>query len=77
MTWNTVLGLIERPEMLWDVWKPSKTLNQYDLEGLWECYVSGEPIIDGTGVVTAVKPPLRLVEQYFQSKWRNGKTVQF
>lgn len=61
--------------MLWDVWKPSKTLDQYDLEGLWECYIVGEPVLDDAGSQIAIKPPLRLVEQYFQSRWRKGGSV--
>lgn len=62
VTWNTVFDLVQRPEMLWDTWKPSKTLDQYNLESLWECYIVGEPVHDDAGSQVSIKPPLRLVE---------------
>ncbi|KAF8228870.1 hypothetical protein L208DRAFT_1379170 [Tricholoma matsutake] len=33
------------------------------------CYSLGEPIFNDVQVQTGIKPPLQLVEQYFQSKW--------
>lgn len=75
ITWNTVFDLVQRPELLWEVWKPSKSLDRYDLKGLWECYTVGEPVLNADSVQTAIKPPLRLVEQYFQASWRKGAAV--
>ena len=68
--WDQVFALVKRPELLWDCWKPSKSLDQYSLEELWTCYNLGEPVFDAARVQTGIKPPLQLVEQYFQSKWR-------
>ncbi|KAF8816577.1 hypothetical protein BYT27DRAFT_7229903 [Phlegmacium glaucopus] len=70
VTWDQVFALIERPEMLWECWRPSKSLDKYSLDELWECYNAGEKVFNSEGVQTGVKPPLRQVEQYFQSKWR-------
>ncbi|KAF8221946.1 hypothetical protein L208DRAFT_1382060 [Tricholoma matsutake] len=62
------------PELLLECWKPLKSLDQYDLEGLWE-YTLGEWVCDAADVQTGVKLPLHLVEQYFQSKWHNTSTT--
>jgi hypothetical protein len=67
--WDQVFALVQQPELLWDCWKPSKSLDQYSLEELWTCYSLGEPVFDIARVQTGIKPPLQLVEQYFQSKW--------
>lgn len=75
ISWNTVLDLVQRPELLWEVWKPLKSLDQYDLNSLWECYIVGEPVFNAAGVQIEIKPPLRLVEQYFQSRWRKRNVV--
>jgi hypothetical protein len=68
--WDQVFSLIQQPDQLWESWKPSKTLDKYDLKSLWECYVLGEPVFDPMGMQTGIKPPLQLVEQHFQSSWR-------
>ncbi|KAF8517098.1 hypothetical protein JB92DRAFT_3307239, partial [Gautieria morchelliformis] len=74
--WADVFSLIRQPGLLWDVWKPSKTLDQVQtVDELWQCWSAGESALDNAGNVTGSKPPLRLVEQYFKSTWRKGATV--
>ncbi|KAJ3819567.1 hypothetical protein F5880DRAFT_1676602 [Lentinula raphanica] len=74
ISWDDVFKQVQQPERLWDLYKPTKTLDQWDsLNELWHCWSVGEPEIDSNGVQTGVRPPLRLVEQYFQYKWRPGK----
>ncbi|KAJ3730396.1 hypothetical protein C8R42DRAFT_650031, partial [Lentinula raphanica] len=74
ITWDDVFKQVQQPEQLWDLYKPTKTLDQWEsLSELWHCWSVGEPETDSTGVQTGVRPPLRLVEQYFQYKWRPGK----
>lgn len=75
ISWNQVFPLIKRPELLWTSWGPSKSLDKYSLEEQWACYNTGEPVFNNEGIQTGIKPPLRLVEQYFLSDWRKGKTV--
>ncbi|KAF8228166.1 hypothetical protein L208DRAFT_1379444 [Tricholoma matsutake] len=67
--WDQVFALVKQLELLWDCWQPSKSLDQFDLQELWTCYSLGEPIFNDVQVQTGIKPPLQLVEQYFQSKW--------
>lgn len=68
--WDQVFALVQQPGLLWDCWKPSKSLDQFDLEELWTCCNLGELVFNADGVQTGIKPPLQLVEQYFQSKWQ-------
>ncbi|KAF8219526.1 hypothetical protein L208DRAFT_1382990 [Tricholoma matsutake] len=68
--WDQVFAPVKQPELLWDCWKPLKSLDQFNLEELWACYSLGEPVFNADGVQTGIKPPLQLVEKYFQSKWR-------
>ena len=75
VTWDQVFALVERPEMLWECWKPSKSLDKYSLDELWACYNAGEKVFNSEGIQTGVKPPLRQVEQFFQSKWRKEGAV--
>uniref|UniRef100_A0A8H8CI32 XPG-I domain-containing protein n=1 Tax=Psilocybe cubensis TaxID=181762 RepID=A0A8H8CI32_PSICU len=70
VTWEQVFRLIKRPELLWDAWCPSKTLNKYTLNEQWTCYNSGEPVFNASGTQTGIKPPLQQVELHFQSAWR-------
>ncbi|KAK7053211.1 hypothetical protein VNI00_003830 [Paramarasmius palmivorus] len=73
VTWDAVFSLIHQPQLLWDVYKPSKTLDQYgDIASVWRCWVHGEAVGDGDGNQTGVKPPYQLLEQYFKYKWRKG-----
>lgn len=75
--WNDVFAQIKQPGPLWDMWKPSKTLNQMSIQDIWDCYNVGEGI-EESGVQTGVKPPLRLVEQAFGSEWcKAGKVSVF
>ncbi|KIM47052.1 hypothetical protein M413DRAFT_440599 [Hebeloma cylindrosporum] len=70
IAWDQVFPLICRPEMLWDVWHPSKSLDQYQLDELWQCYDSGERVYNEEGIQGGIKPPLRNVELFFHSSWR-------
>lgn len=74
-TWETVLEQIQQPKYLWDAWKPSRSLDRMSVDDVWECYNTGEIIRDESGLPTAIKPPLRLVEQHFVSSWRKGAAV--
>ncbi|KAF4618177.1 hypothetical protein D9613_011519 [Agrocybe pediades] len=65
VTWVQVFELIKRPELVWPVWKPSKTVNEYTLREQWSCWTVGESVFDTNGIRTAIKPPLREVELYF------------
>ncbi|KAF8221846.1 hypothetical protein L208DRAFT_1382089 [Tricholoma matsutake] len=67
--WDQVFALVQQPELLWDCWKSSKSLDQYSLEELWTCYSLGEHVFNVARVQTGIKPLLQFVEQYFQSKW--------
>lgn len=72
ITWQQVFDLIKQPELLWECWKPSKTLDRYSLSEQWACYTVGEAIFDSSGIQTGVKPPMQLIETYFWDKWRKG-----
>ena len=76
INWHDVFPLIKQPNLCWTVWKPLKTLDRYEsVKDVYDCYALGEAVYTD-GVQTGVKPPLRLVEQYFQYHWRKvGKTV--
>lgn len=73
--WADVFKLVKRPEMLWKVYQPRLTLDQYTIEGLWTCYNAGEAAVNSAGHETGLKPPLRLVEQHFSFQWRRGTQV--
>lgn len=71
-----MFALIKQPKLLWSSWHPSKTVDQFSLEEIWACYNFGEQVFDDDGVQIGIKPPLRLVEQYFSSKWRKGPNAR-
>jgi hypothetical protein len=73
--WPAVFALIKQTEPLWQTWKPSKTLDQMSVQLVWDCYNTGEAVLDESGQPTGMKPPLRLVEQHFQTSWRKGPIV--
>ncbi|KAJ3776228.1 hypothetical protein FB446DRAFT_683067 [Lentinula raphanica] len=76
ISWDDVFKQVQQPQRLWDLYKPTKTLDQWDsLSELWHCWSTGEPEIDSNGVQTGVRPPLRLVEQHFHHTWRPGKAA--
>ncbi|KAJ7504099.1 hypothetical protein B0H11DRAFT_1853124, partial [Mycena galericulata] len=70
--WTDMFKLIKQPKLLWTNWGPKKSLEQYSsIEELWTAYVDGAPEVDDSGNTTGrLKPPLKLVEQYFQASWR-------
>jgi hypothetical protein len=76
LQWPAVFSVIHQPALLWDCWKPSKTLDQMTIQEVWECYNDGEPVFDVNGNQTGIKPPLRLVEQHWKAEWRGGPTVE-
>jgi len=47
------------------------------VQEVWDCYNLGEAMNAGDGHQTGMKPPLRLVEQYFQSRWRKSSLVRY
>lgn len=63
--------------MLWQCWKPAKTLDKYTLDDQWICYDTGERMLNAAGVSTGMKPPLRKVEMYFGASWRKEPAVSF
>ncbi|KAJ6608481.1 hypothetical protein B0H10DRAFT_1815675 [Mycena sp. CBHHK59/15] len=71
--WLDIFPLIHQPKLCWDVWGPDKSLEQFSgLDELWTTYVIGAPVLDTNGTQTGMKPPLKLVEQHFQHKWRTS-----
>ena len=67
--WDQVFALVKQLELLWDCWKPLKSLDHFNLEELWVCYSLRELVFNGDGVQTGIEPPFQqLVEKYFQSK---------
>ncbi|KAJ3769609.1 hypothetical protein FB446DRAFT_706117 [Lentinula raphanica] len=74
LSWDQVFELIQQFDSLWDVWRPNSTLDKYtDIASVWRCYNSGEKSIDTrTNTENGIKPPLRLVEQWFGARWRPG-----
>ncbi|KAJ7756085.1 hypothetical protein DFH07DRAFT_1027777 [Mycena maculata] len=64
---------IKQPQLCWDVWGPSKTLDQFtDLQEIWNLYAVGEQMSTEDGSQTRTKPPLKLMEQYFHHRWRTS-----
>jgi hypothetical protein len=47
------------------------------VQDIWDCYNVGEAVYSSEGHQTGLKPPLRLVEQHFQSRWRKSPSVCF
>ncbi|KAJ7234260.1 hypothetical protein C8J57DRAFT_1531801 [Mycena rebaudengoi] len=68
VAWPEIFPLIHDPHSLFDIWKPSKSMNEITLAEVWKAWSVGEAV---DGPVLGQKPPLRLVEQYFKAKWRS------
>ncbi|KAJ6534238.1 hypothetical protein B0H19DRAFT_964399, partial [Mycena capillaripes] len=66
-----VFPAIRQPEMCWEAWGPRRTLDQFDdVQAIWDIYTNGERIsVNQDGTETHMKPPLKLVEQFFQHRW--------
>ncbi len=73
--WPVVFSKIRQTEPLWDTWKPSGSFDTQSIQAIWDCYNVGEAVFDGDGYQTGIKPPLRLVEQHFQARWRKTSNV--
>jgi hypothetical protein len=71
--WPDVFKLVKQPKELWRSWGPSKQLDNYTLDELWQIWTVGEVKLDQNGNQTGKKPPLRLVEQHFGSRWRSAE----
>ncbi|KAJ7926482.1 hypothetical protein B0H13DRAFT_1599594 [Mycena leptocephala] len=73
-----VFQAIQQPEMCWSVWGPNKTLDQFkNVQEIWEIFANGERIaVNQDGTETHMKPPLKLVEQFFKHKWRTSDSKQ-
>lgn len=69
---------IQQPEMCWSVWGPNKTLDQFNnVQEIWDIFANGERIaVNLDGTETHMKPPLKLVEQFFKHKWRTSDLKQ-
>ncbi|KAJ7772443.1 hypothetical protein B0H16DRAFT_1714643 [Mycena metata] len=73
--WGDVFPHIADPKLLFDVWKPSKTLDTMTLKEVWNCWTVGELVF---GANPGHKPPIRLIEQHFKAKWRHtGQARKF
>jgi len=72
--WTDIFAKIKHTDALWDVWRPSKTLDEMSVKDIWDCY---NTVYSSEGHQTGLKPPLRLVEQHFQSRWRKTPSVSF
>jgi hypothetical protein len=70
-----IFRLIQQPHLLFEAWKPAKTLDMMDLETLWASWNVGEMVVDASGEVTGMKPSLRSVKQHFSSKWHSNIKV--
>jgi len=76
VNWTTVFKHVKQPAELWEMWKPSHTLDAYEtVAKLWDLFTQGEAVYGADGTKTGMKPPLYLVEQYFASSWRTGPRV--
>ncbi|KAJ7821253.1 hypothetical protein B0H13DRAFT_1660479 [Mycena leptocephala] len=73
-----VFPAIQQPEMCWSVWGPNKTLDQFNnVQEIWDIFANGERIaVNVDGTETHMKPPLKLVEQFFKHKWRTSDLKQ-
>ncbi|KAJ7027044.1 hypothetical protein C8F04DRAFT_1399692 [Mycena alexandri] len=68
-----IFPAILRPALCWDVWCPSNTMEQFEsIKEIWEVYSIGERICDDDGTRTKMKPPLKLVAQFFRHEWRSS-----
>ncbi|KAJ7673006.1 hypothetical protein DFH06DRAFT_1036219 [Mycena polygramma] len=65
--WTDVFRHIKNAKLLYDAWKPSKTIDNMTVAEVWNCWSVGEVVF---GTHPGQKPPIRLVEQHFKAKWR-------
>ncbi|GLB44253.1 hypothetical protein LshimejAT787_1601830 [Lyophyllum shimeji] len=48
--WSDIFPLVKQPHLLWECWKPSKSLDQFSsVNEIWDCYVLGEPVLNDAG----------------------------
>ncbi|KAJ6464778.1 hypothetical protein C8R47DRAFT_1201745 [Mycena vitilis] len=73
-----VFPAIRQPHMCWPVWGPAKTMDQFErVQDIWDIYAHGErTAVNSDGTETHMKPPLKLVEQFFKHKWRTSLIQQ-
>ncbi|KAJ7210917.1 hypothetical protein GGX14DRAFT_394536 [Mycena pura] len=71
--WTDVFRHVSNPKLLYDVWKPSKTIDNMTVAEIWNCWSVGEVVF---GAHPGQKPPIRLVEQHFKAKWRPSNTAR-
>ncbi|KAF7311871.1 hypothetical protein MIND_00197900 [Mycena indigotica] len=68
-----IFPFVQQPKDLYNLWGPSKTLNQYiSVNEVWTIYHHGEPVVNDLGVQTHIKPSLREVEEHFAARWRSS-----
>ncbi|KAJ7629821.1 hypothetical protein B0H17DRAFT_1164275 [Mycena rosella] len=71
-----VFPAIQQPDMCWEVWGPKKTLDQFEsIQAIWNIYSIGERVSRDDGPIQ-MKPPLKLVELFFQHHWRTSTSKQ-
>jgi hypothetical protein len=52
------------------MWGP-KSIDRYiTVQDIWTLWIDGEALYNAAGIQTGKKSPIKLVEQYLQSKWR-------
>lgn len=69
-SWMEIFRQVKHAHLLWDVYKPSKSLEQYEsVENLVNVYKFGESVIMGDKRYT--KPSLEAVESEFGASWRS------
>ncbi|KAJ7019288.1 hypothetical protein C8F04DRAFT_1404365 [Mycena alexandri] len=68
--WPDVFAFIMQPKFCWAVWGPKTVDRYFDVQEIWSSWIDGEAVRDAAGIQTGKKPPIKLVEQYLQNKWR-------
>ncbi len=72
LDWPTVFSLIQQPKHLWKSWGIRKTVGCYTVEEMWDVWTVGENIYgENPNEVFGRNPPLGLVQQHFQTRWRD------
>ncbi|KAJ7916427.1 hypothetical protein B0H13DRAFT_2449107 [Mycena leptocephala] len=66
--WPDVFAFIKQPKFCWAVWGPKSV--DSTVQEIWTSWIDGEAVCNSAGVQTGKKPPIKLVEQYLQNKWR-------
>ncbi|KAJ7853174.1 hypothetical protein B0H14DRAFT_3655369 [Mycena olivaceomarginata] len=68
--WPDVFAFIQQPKFCWAVWGPKSVDRYITVQEIWTSWIDGEVVYNAAGIQTGKKPPIKLVQQYLQSKWR-------